>query len=137
LTFATALLQALGFRARVLFDAPLQSRSLQEFWAQRWNRGFAEMTALCVQRPLGRRLGRSRALLGSFLASGLLHELAISLPVGAGYGLPTCYFVLQGLMIQRERKQPGRLATLLKIALPLPLVFHPWFVAETLVPLLG
>ena len=137
LTFAAALLQALGFRARVLFDAPLTSRSLQEFWAQRWNRGFAEMTALCVQRPLARRLGRSRALLGSFVASGLLHELAISLPVNAGFGLPTCYFVLQGLMIQRERKQPGRLATLLRIALPLPLVFHPWFVAGTLMPLLG
>src|SRR5262245_4336200 len=45
LTFAAALLQALGFRARVLFDAPLRSRSLGEFWAQRWNRGFAEMTA--------------------------------------------------------------------------------------------
>ena len=54
LTFAAALLQGLGFRARVLFDAPLTSRSLQEFWAQRWNRGFAEMTALCVQRPLAR-----------------------------------------------------------------------------------
>ena len=137
LTFAAALLQALGFRARVLFDAPLRSGSLQEFWAQRWNRGFAEMTALCVQRPLAARVGRSRALLGSFLASGLLHELAISLPVGAGYGLPTSYFVLQGLMIRSERKEPGRLATLLRIGLPLPLVFHPWFVAGTLVPLLG
>jgi hypothetical protein len=137
LTFAAALLQALGFRARVLFDAPLRSRSLGEFWAQRWNRGFAEMTALCVQRPLARRLGRSRAFLGSFVASGLLHELAISLPVGAGYGLPTCYFVLQALMMQREGKAPGRLSTLLRIGLPLPLVFHPWFVAGTLVPLLG
>ena len=90
-----------------------------------------------MQRPLAQRVGRSRALLASFLASGLLHELAISLPVNAGYGLPTCYFVLQGFMIRRERKQPGRLATLLRIALPLPLVFHPWFVNGTLVPLLG
>jgi alginate O-acetyltransferase complex protein AlgI len=137
LTLVAALLQALGFRARVLFDAPLRSRSLREFWAQRWNRGFAEMTALCVQRPLATRLGRSRALFVSFLASGLLHEVAISLPVGAGFGLPTCYFVLQGILAQRERTAPGRLATLLRVGLPLPLVFHPWFVAGTLVPLLG
>ena len=32
----------------------------------------------------------------------------------------------------------GRIGrTLMRIGLPLPLVFHPWFVAETLVPLLG
>ncbi len=136
-TLLAALLQALGFPTRVLFDAPLRARSLAEFWSQRWNRGFAEMTALAVHRPLAARFGRPRALLGSFLASGLLHEVALSLPVGAGFGLPTCYFVLQGLMVQRERVLPSRLATMLRVALPLPLVFHPWFVRGAIVPLLG
>jgi hypothetical protein len=32
------------------------------------------------------------AHLAAFAVSGLLHELAISLPVGAGYGGPTAYF---------------------------------------------
>jgi alginate O-acetyltransferase complex protein AlgI len=92
---------------RAPFDAPLRSRSLAEFQAQRWNRSFSEMTALAVQRPLAARLGRHRAMLVSFLVSGLLHEVAISLPVGAGFGLPTCYFVLQGLLVARERGAPA------------------------------
>jgi alginate O-acetyltransferase complex protein AlgI len=54
------------------------------------------MTAMAVHRPLQRRLGRGPALLGSFLVSGLLHEVAISLPVRAGWGLPKLYFLLQG-----------------------------------------
>jgi len=53
------------------------------------------MMALCVQRPLARTVGRRRALLAAFGLSGLLHEVAISLPVQAGFGLPTAYFVLQ------------------------------------------
>jgi len=136
-TLLAALLRARGLPVRVLFDAPHRSHSLREFWAQRWNRGFSEMTALAVHRPLASRLGRRRAVWMSFLASGLLHEIAISLPVGAGFGLPTCYFVLQGLLVARERAAPGQLATLLWVVVPLPLVFHPWFVRGTILPLLG
>jgi len=40
-------------------------------------------------------------------------------------------------MVLRERGEPGRLATPLRVVLPLPLVFHPWFVRGTIVPLLG
>ena len=136
-TLLAALLRARGFAVPLLFDAPWRARSAAEFWAVRWNRGFAEMTAIAVQRPLARRMGRDRALLVSFLVSGLLHEVAISAPVDAGYGLPTAYFVLQGLVQRRQADRPSRLSTLVAIALPLPLVFHPWFVAGVVVPLLG
>jgi alginate O-acetyltransferase complex protein AlgI len=135
-TGLTALFRARGFPVRLLFDAPARARSPQEFWARRWNRGFAEMTALAVHRPLQRRLGRGRALLLSFLVSGFLHEIAISLPVRAGYGLPTLYFVLQGLVARWRGGAPGRWLTLGAVVLPLPLLFHPWFVEGVVVPLL-
>jgi alginate O-acetyltransferase complex protein AlgI len=136
-TLLAALHRASGRRVRPPFDAPHRTRSLGEFWANRWNRGFAEMTALLVQRPLARRFGRRPALLLSFLASGILHEVAISLPVRAGYGLPTCYFLLQGALVAWLPQQHGRAVALLAVLLPVPLVFHPPFVRGVIVPLLG
>jgi alginate O-acetyltransferase complex protein AlgI len=135
-TLLAALHRLAGRRVRPPFDAPHRSRSLGEFWAHRWNRGFAEMTALLVQRPLARRFGRGPALLLSFLASGILHEVAISLPVRAGYGLPTLYFVLHGALVAWLPKQHGRATALLAVLLPLPLVFHPPFVRGVIAPLL-
>lgn len=136
-TLLTAAFTARGFAVRLPFDAPLRARSPAEFWARRWNRGFAEMTSLAVHRPLRARLGERGAYLAAFAMSGLLHEVAISLPVRAGYGLPTLYFVLQGLLAWRAGPRLPRLVGLLGIALPLPLVFHPWFVDGVLLPLVG
>ena len=133
---AAAILRWRGVPAEKLFRAPLASRTLAEFWSRRWNLAFAEMMTIAVDRPLRPRLGRTRARLAAFLASGLLHELAISVPVNAGYGLPMLYFVLQGLLVTTERK-PSRMRTLASLALPLPLLFHPWFVRGVIWPLLG
>jgi hypothetical protein len=136
-TLLAALHRATGRRVRPTFDAPHRSRSLGEFWANRWNRGFAEMTALLVQRPLAARFGRKPALLLSFLAAGIRHEVAISLPVRAGYGLPTLYFVLHGALVAWLPKRHGRATALLAVLLPLALVFHLPFVRGVIAPLLG
>jgi alginate O-acetyltransferase complex protein AlgI len=95
------------------------------------------MTSLAVHRPLRARLGERGAHLAAFVVSGVLHEVAISLPVRAGYGLPTLYFALQGLLAWHAGGRLPRVVGLLGIVLPLPLVFHPWFVSGVLVPLLG
>ena len=126
-----------GRAVHLPFDAPHRARSLGEFWARRWNRGFAEMTALVVQRPLAARIGRRSALLLSFLVSGVLHEVAISLPVRAGYGLPTLYFLLQGALVAWLPARHGRLVALLAVVLPVPLVFHQPFVRGVVLPLLA
>jgi hypothetical protein len=128
-----------GVATDALFRAPLASRSLSEFWSRRWNIGYSEMIALVVDRPLRARFGPRTALAASFLASGLLHELAITVPVGAAYGRPTLYFALHGIGVALERTmrvQPGRVWVFLWIVLPLPLCFPPAFLRAIVLPLL-
>src|SRR5437763_446358 len=133
-----------GVDCRPLFRAPLVSRSLAEFWGRRWNLAFSEMTALGVYRPLAGVLGRGPATIGAFLCSGLLHELAISVPVKAGFGLPLGYFALHGTLVLLERRlEPARRGwlshawVLAWLALPLPALFHPWFLRGVVWPLIG
>lgn len=140
-------LRRLGYPVREPFDRPLASTSLAEFWGRRWNRPFIELGALSVFRPLQRRLGRSPALLAMFVVSGLLHEMALSLPVRAGYGGPLGYFVLHGSLVLLEPRLAamgrgpagawGRVWTLGWLALPLPLLFHRPFLEGVLLPLAG
>ena len=123
-----ALLRRAGFDVKPLFVAPLGARTLAEFWSRRWNVGFSEMTSLAVYRPL-KKWNAPAATMAAFAFSGLLHEVAISLPVRAGFGLPTLYFLIQGAAVLVERKlRPSRLRTLATLVIPIPLLGHPWFV---------
>ena len=137
---ATALYRRAGWPVNEPFRNPLASRSLSEFWSRRWNVGFSEMIAVTVHRPVRRVAGETAGLFAAFLASGLLHEIAISVPVKAGYGLPTLYFLLHGALVAIERKHPdvaSRAWTLFWLAAPLPILFHPWFVRGIVWPLVG
>jgi len=139
----------LGAKCRPLFRAPILSRSLTEFWGQRWNLAFSEMTAIGVFRPLRKRIGPRAATTVAFLFSGILHELAISVPVKAGFGLPLLYFALHGMGITIEkvlegRGRPihrhalvGRFWTMAWILIPLPVLFHQPFLRGCVWPLLG
>lgn len=136
----TALYRRSGWPVNEPFRNPLASRSLSEFWSRRWNVGFSEMIAVAVHRPVRRVAGETPALFASFLASGLLHELAISVPVRAGYGLPTLYFLLHGALVGVERRFPrvaSRAWTLFWLIVPLPILFHPPFLRGIVWPLVG
>ena len=122
-----------GVDCKPLFRSPLRSTSLGEFWGRRWNLAFSEMTALAVYQPLVRRIGRRPALAASFLGSGLLHELAISVPVRAGYGLPLAYFALHGALVMVE----GRLTKAGRPVDRVPWVGRAWTLGWVLVPLAG
>jgi alginate O-acetyltransferase complex protein AlgI len=140
--------RALGADVGPLFRAPWRSRSLAEFWGRRWNLAFSEMTAIGVYRPVSAWAGRRLGLAVAFAASGVLHELAISLPVRAGFGLPLAYFALHGGLMIVERRldalgRPisrvawvGRLWTLFWLAAPLPVLFHQPFLRGVVWPLL-
>lgn len=137
---ATALYRRNGWPVNEPFRNPLASRSLSEFWSRRWNVGFSEMIAVTVHRPVRRHAGDTAALMASFLASGLLHEIAISVPVRAGFGLPTLYFLLHGVLVGIERRFPrvaSRAWTLFWLAAPLPILFHPPFMRGVVGPLIG
>lgn len=148
-TFVAGILQWSGFDCRPLMRSPLASRSLTEFWGRRWNLAFSEMTAVGVYRPVEKWGGKRLGSVLSFLFSGWLHELAISLPVMAGFGLPSLYFALHAGLVQIERifergKRPierlgwlARAWTLGWLALPLLLLFHPAFLEGVVWPMVG
>jgi alginate O-acetyltransferase complex protein AlgI len=137
-------LRRAGYPVRRLFRDPLASRSLREFWSSRWNVAFVEMNQVVFLPWLRRHLGRA-AHAAVFVLSGLLHELAISLPVRAGFGLPTAYFLLHAVATHVERRLgvarwpgwAGRLWTWALVVLPLPLLFHRAFRDAVVLPLFG
>jgi hypothetical protein len=137
-----------GVHAMPVMRNPLRSTSLADFWGRRWNTAFHELATRFTFQPLRSRVGASTAGLLVFLLSGLIHELVISVPAHGGYGLPTGYFVAQGLGIAGERSSRGRrlglgqgwrgwLFTVLVAAGPAYWLFHPWFVHRVILPMLA
>lgn len=139
--------QRRGLPVKPIMQRPLVSCSLSELWGKRWNLGFRALSHTWVFQPLQRRFGAVAGTMGAFFASGLLHDLVISVPARAGYGLPTAYFLLQGLGVMAERSEAGKrvglgrgttgwLWTALIAMAPVYALFHPWFVMRVMVPFL-
>ncbi len=137
--------QAVGISSEPIMSKPILSKSLSEFWGKRWNLGFRQLAHDLIFRPLHRRIGVAAAGMLVFVASGLIHDLVISLPARGGYGLPTAYFVLQGLGVTLERSTLGRKLGLQKglaawifllvvAAGPAFWLFHPPFVQRVILP---
>ncbi len=125
----------------------IRAASLGDFWGRRWNLAFTQL-AHDFLSPLARAAVGSAALLLSFAASGVVHDLVISLPAGGGYGLPTLYFLLQapGLLLEHaalgrrlglNRGLRGRLFGIGVVLLPAPILFHPPFVHHVVLPMLA
>lgn len=138
-----------GVNTYFLFRAPAKATSLTEFWSKRWNIAFSEMTSLTIFRPLKNKIGAPVALMLAFMFSGLLHELALSVPVNSGYGLPMLYFIIQGALVLLEKalnynkvmflrhKALAHIWTLFWVIAPSPLLFHAKFIKEIVWPLAG
>jgi alginate O-acetyltransferase complex protein AlgI len=139
----------MGVDARPLFRAPLAARSLGDFWGRRWNLAFSEMTAIGIYRPLAGVAGKPAATVAAFLASGVLHELAISVPVLAGFGGPSVYFLIHGVLVLVERALERRgigvttwgwashVWVLGWLVAPLPILFHRPFLEGCVWPIIG
>jgi len=125
--------------------APIRSTSLSEFWGRRWNLGFRQLGHDLIFQPLHGRIGPGGAGFLVFVASGLIHDFVISYPAHGGYGLPSAYFVLQGVGVSFERSRVGKrlglrrgvrgwLYTALFTAGPAFWLFHPPFVRNVVLP---
>jgi alginate O-acetyltransferase complex protein AlgI len=137
--------QKMGVMAQPIMSKPILSATLSEFWGKRWNLGFRQLAYELIFRPLHKRIGVAVASLLVFLVSGLIHDLVISLPARGGYGLPTGYFILQGIGVTVERSRLGKqlglqhgfsgwLFMFVIAAGPVFWLFHPPFVTRVILP---
>jgi hypothetical protein len=137
-----------GVDAPPIMEWPILATSAGDFWGRRWNRAFRDVASPYVFRPLVGQFGAAGATMAVFLVSGLVHDLVISLPARAGWGLPTLYFVIQGCAVLAEHSRfgkrlglgrgvVGRAFCLISVSVPLPLLFHAPFVDRVIVPMLS
>jgi len=138
--------QVAGVAARPIMQRPLVAQSLGEFWGRRWNSGFRQLSHDLVFEPLLQRYGPAAATLAAFAASGLIHELVISVPASGGYGLPMAYFLLQGVGAVAERSVLGtrlglrrglcgRAFAWMIAGLPAYWLFHSAFIERVAIPM--
>jgi hypothetical protein len=139
--------RSIGVNARSLMDWPIAATSVGDFWGRRWNTAFRDLTYRFLFRPLTPLFGPRGAILAGFVFSGLVHDFVISLAARGGYGLPTLFFLINGLAMFVERSRLGRqlglgrgwrgwLFTGITILGFAPLLFHPPFVERVVVPFL-
>lgn len=132
-----AVYRAVGIDVPAVQRNPIASRSLAEFWGQRWNRVVGGWLREFVFEPLARRRHPRLGLAAAFAASGAMHSwLIIGLGIGAALQMGA-YFVVQGaalflearLGVRRAPPAMGRLWTIVVLVAPLPLLFGPWLQA--------
>jgi alginate O-acetyltransferase complex protein AlgI len=145
LNISTGFLRSKGVNVTSLFKDPIRSGSLNEFWSRRWNLAFVELTTIAVLRPVRSKTGATIAFWTAYVFSGLLHEMAISLPVRTGFGKPFLYFIIQAILILtidkyflRVRNAMLRTALiLLCLFAPVFLLFHEAFIRKIVIPLVA
>ena len=128
---------AVGVPVVPIMRCPMAATSLAEFWGRRWNLAFRDISYRVFFKPLAYRAGKGAAMWVTFAMSGLVHELVVSVPAGAGYGGPTLYFLLQGagMMLEKRGGTKARwLRTHAFTALPACILFHPPFVERVMIP---
>jgi hypothetical protein len=98
-------LPAVGFHVYELHRAPFLSRTVKEFWGERWNRTVSAWFGEHLLRPLARRRQAKLGVLASFLASATLHGYLVFSAIGGAMTLVMfSYFAVQGALVFLEMK---------------------------------
>ena len=141
------ILRATGRPVTPIMNCPIMAASVSEFWGKRWNLAFRDYAHVTLFMPLARQWGVAIGSMAGFAFSGVIHELAISLPARGGYGWPMLYFFIQGGGVLSERwfakwgwwntgSIANRIWAIAVVALPVPLLFHHAFVGKVIVPII-
>jgi len=131
-----------GRDVKPIMNSPILATSVTEFWSRRWNLAFRDYASPFL---FVRRTNPAVGVLTGYVFSGLVHELAISVPSRGGYGLPTLYFAIQGLAMLIERTADKRSVRLTRglrgwiwtatVTVPAAsLLFHPPFIRAVVLP---
>ena len=136
------LFRLLGWPVEPLFRSSLNSSSLRDFWSRRWNLAFVDMDKRLFLPIFTNRWLKKIRFIGIFILSGILHEIGISYPAGAGWGGPLLYFILHGILTWIEPKIPllkkspfiNKLWLWLCIFIPFPILFHQAFLNAFIEP---
>lgn len=131
-----------GYPVEHLFKSPFLSKSLRDFWGQRWNLAFVDMDKRILLPLFPKSLPMFIKAFLIFIISGLLHEIAFSYPAQGGWGKPLLYFVIHGLLVGVEPhitllnkyqwlKKIWIWSTLILLS---PLLFHQEFINIYIIP---
>lgn len=115
-------------------NSPVLSRSIGEFWTERWNPGASVFFRRTCYEPLARH-GRVRALFAAFIVSGIWH-LLLAYAVLGRWGMSVvwgAFFFVQPLLILLERRMKvrhwrpaaARVWTFSALAVTCPLIVEP------------
>jgi hypothetical protein len=123
-----------GIFVPTVHDLPIASRTLAEFWGQRWNRVVGTWLRSTFFQPLARRGRAGLGVLAAFLASAALHAYIAHAAGGAAVAIPmAAFFLLQGVLLLVEQQlgvgrwPPGQARAwfLVAMAASLPLFLEP------------
>jgi len=103
----------IGLELEPPFNEPYLSTSLQDFWGRRWNLIVSSILRPAVYKPtrnlaslvVGRKWALIPAFMGTFLVSGLMHELILFYYVECDQRSPwelPCFFLLHGVCLLTE-----------------------------------
>lgn len=129
-----AILALLGAESPPLHRTPIASRSLREFWGERWNLIVNRWLRTHFYMPLARRRRPVQGFALAFLASAVLHAWFIGVALGPKLAASMAlYFVVEGLLLALEvplgvARWPaaaGRAWMLACTLLPSPLFVEP------------
>lgn len=127
-------MRAIGFAFPPLHVSPILSRSVQEFWGERWNRTVNDWLRTNCFLPLARRRRPVLGVAAAFVSSAALHAYMTIVPLGLEMaGWMTAYFLLQPLLMGIERllgvarwsAPAAHLWTVIVMVLPSPLFVEP------------
>ena len=146
LDLLSRLLQSRGYASTPLMQSPLSATGVAEFWS-RWNTGFRDLAREFVFYPLVRRKHVQAGMWLTFIFSGIVHDIVMSIPARGGYGWPTLYFLIQASAVSFERSWVGkwcglgqswrgRLFAGVVILGPISLLVHEPFRTQIVLPML-